>query len=345
MFCPKCGKENTEGANFCQFCGAALKELQPVKDVEPTKIEPTKIEPTKIEPTNIAATKIESTKIESTKIEPTKIEPTKIEPTKIEPTKIEPTKIEPTKIEHIQPTDINKPLKQPKKAGYSPVLSWFMLVIFFGSSLGLLIWGIKYGLDFGLLIIGLVTLLSMIGFFACLKAMPITQEELDRWSAEIHKKNPKLSGMTMEDTKHIMNRFSYWLHLSRHLFVQIPAGIAFCASFVFIVVGIGVPVIFGGGIGGSLDVNGLYVVNTCGSVSGNKESVTVTGIKFTGETSYNAGPYSCKEKTFTTQSSGSYSKSGKTISFSSGVFKGETLTIVNSSTLRNSQGTVTFVKA
>ena len=315
MFCPKCGKENADGSNFCRYCGASLKELQPVSNVEQTNIEPTNIEPTKVEPT------------------------------KVEPTKIEPTKIEPTKIEHIEPTDVNKPLKQPKKAGYSPVLSWFLLITMFASALVELIWGIKYGLDFGLLIFGLLFLFSMIGFFACLKAMPITQEELDRWSKEIHKKNPKLSGMTMEDTKHIMNRFSYWLHLSRHLFVQIPAAIAFCGSFVLMVVGVGVPVIFGGSIGGSLDVNGLYVVNTCGSVSGNKESVSVTGIKFTGESSYNAGPYSCKDKTFDTQSSGNYSISGKTISFSSGIFKGETLTIINSSTLRNSQGTVTFVKA
>ena len=215
----------------------------------------------------------------------------------------------------------------------------------FASALIELIWGIKYGLDFGLLIFGLLFLFSIIGFFACLKAMPITQEELDRWSAEIHKKNPKLSGMTMEDTKHIMNRFSYWLHLSRHLFVQIPAAIAFCGSFVLMVVGVGVPVIFGGSIGGSLDVNGLYVVNTCGSVSGNKESASVTGIKFTGESSYNAGPYSCKEKTFDAQSSGNYSISGKTIPFSSGIFKGETLTMINSSTLRNDAGTVTFGNA
>ena len=332
MICPKCGKENPEGANFCSFCGASMKELQPVKDIEPTKIEPTHIEPTHIE----------ATKIEPTHIEPTHIEPTVIEATRVEPTRIEPTKIEPTKIE---PTDISKPLKQPKKAGYSPVLSWTFLIIMFGAALAVLIWGIKYGLDFGLLVFGLLFLFSMLGFFACLKAMPITQEELDRWSAEIHKKNPKLTGMTMEDTKHIMNRFSYWLHLSRHLIVQIPAGIAFCASFVFMVVGVGVPVIFGGGIGGSLDVNGLYVSDACGSVNGNAQLVSVTAIKFTGETSYNAGPYDCNKKTFDVQSSGNYSKSGKTISFSSGVFKGQTLTIVSSSKLRNSQGTVTFVKA
>ena len=28
MYCPQCGKENLDGANFCESCGAALNAVQ-----------------------------------------------------------------------------------------------------------------------------------------------------------------------------------------------------------------------------------------------------------------------------------------------------------------------------
>ena len=44
MFCPKCGKENNEGENFCVACGTQFENSQPVeqKQVEVVSTEPKK---------------------------------------------------------------------------------------------------------------------------------------------------------------------------------------------------------------------------------------------------------------------------------------------------------------
>ena len=331
MFCPKCGKQNAEGANFCIHCGTALKELQPLEEVGEAKVEPTKIEATKIEPT----------KIEPTVVEPTKIEPTKIEPTKIEPTKIEPTKIEPTEI---KPTDATKRLRQgTRRPLYSGVLSWASLACAFVSALVFFIQTLTNGFDISTFIFVMLLISSIVVFFANLRNMPISQEELDKWAAKIHEKHPNQVVMTMEDTKKIMNRFSYWLHMQHLVVLQIVGILGLVSTVVLTVLGVALP-LASGGFGGSFDAHGLYVESGCGSVNGNAQVVSVTGIQFDGESTYYAGPYHCTEKTFNKQSTGSYSKSGKTISFSSGIFKGYTLTILSGSKLQDPQGTTTFIK-
>jgi len=284
---------------------------------KPTDIQPTEIEPTSIQPTNI----------KPTKIEPTDISPTEVKPTKIEPTDINPTDIKPTEI---KPTDIGSPQNQnaPKKGQvikgqarpFSSKMAATYLTIALAGGISTLVVGLLVGLSFGIVPIILATLGALFAFFAEMKKLKITQEQLDEWNNEILKKHPNFNKnqlMKLEDTEKSLNKVSFWTHTLKNPLLKISTWLTLTFSVASLGLGVILPLATGGGIagGGSGNVVGVYVQAAQHETKNNISQVGRTAWKFDSNgNAFFTGYYNGSSSSW--QSYGKYTKSGSRVTIS-----------------------------